>query len=241
MVPRFQGFIRTFVIICTGVFILQTLLKSGNFGGHEAYVQLIRILGLLPEYFFRGAVYQPITWIFLHGSFMHLLFNMFAFWMFGSLLESALGHKQLLRFVFITGYLSGLIVAISGFFDPMSYALPTIGASGVIFAVLMAVSRLFPNQIILLFFIFPIKMRYFAYLMIVIEFYALYSSNQQGISNIAHLGGALVGYLYISFLLSGRGMSGGRNWFSNLRHKWHQRRMRKKLKVVRANDNRMYH
>jgi membrane associated rhomboid family serine protease len=219
MVPQFKGFIRLFVLICGGVFVGQMLIESGLLGGAETHHQFVRYLGLLPELFFKGAIYQPITWIFLHGNLMHFLFNMFAFWMFGSLLEDVFGRRRFARFVFI---------------------------SGVVFSILIAVSRLFPNQVVLLFFIFPLKMRYFAYVMVGIEFYMLYSSNQHGISNIAHLGGALVGYVYVSWLNSGRGSGGGsgsfKDWMFNLKQKWHHRRMRKKLRVIRTDTKKVtYH
>ncbi|MBN8555015.1 MAG: rhomboid family intramembrane serine protease [Deltaproteobacteria bacterium] len=242
--PKFQGFVRTFVFICVGVFILQQFALRGPFGGQVYALELTRFFGLVPELFFQGMIYQPFTWIFLHGNFSHLLFNMFAFWMFGSLLEETWGTRRFIRFVVVTGYLTGVVVCLWGLLDPITFSLPTIGASGVIFAILMAISRLFPDQTVLLFFVFPIKMRYFAYLMIAIEFFALYDSNHHGISNIAHLSGAFVGYFYVSIQKNSRGGRGSDQdggWFKNFRDRLHQRRMRKKLRVIYVDQSKRVH
>ena len=241
MLPRFQGFVRTFVLFCVGVFLLQLFALHGPLG-QDVYHSLNRFLGLVPELFFKGMIFQPLTWVFLHGSLLHLVFNMFAFWMFGSLLEETWGTKKFIQFTILSGALTGVFVATTGLFDSFAYSTPTIGASGIVFAILMAISRLFPNQIVLFFFVFPMRMRYFAYLMIAFEFYALYTSNQQGVSNLAHLGGAAIGYFATTWFGSGRGTkNSGGNWFRNMLDRWHQRRMRKRLRLVRQDVSKMYH
>jgi hypothetical protein len=110
----------------------------------------------------------------------------------------------------------------------------------------MGVSVVIPDQVVLFFFVFPMKMRYFAYLMVGIEFYALlgaqHSSMGSGssISNIAHLTGALVGYL----LAKKNGSRGGGSltaFFRNLKDQWHQKRMRKKLRVIKIDRKVSYH
>ncbi len=244
--PPFRGFVRTFVFVCGGVFILQQFAQFGPTSNPELYSNLVRFFGLTPELVFKGMVYQLVTWMFLHGSFIHLLFNMFGFWMFGSLLEELWGTKRMVTFTLLTGLFTGLVICLFGLMDSMTFLLPTIGASGVVFATLIAVSRLNPDQMVLFFFVFPMRMKYFAYLMVLIEFYALYTSNQQGISNIGHLGGALFGFLYVSWTMrrrrSGRGGgsfggSGGGNWFQRLKDQWHHRRMRKKIRVIKINGS----
>lgn len=231
--PRFYGFVRTFVFICVGVFVLEIFARYHPDGGH-LFEQLVRFFGIVPELFFKGMIYQIVTWVFFHGDLMHLLLNMFGFWMFGSLLQDYYGERKFMSFVAISAVLSGLIVAIAGIFNPVTANVPTIGASGVIFAILVAVSRLFPNQVVLFLFIFPMKLKYFAYLLIALEFYALWQSNSQGISNVAHLGGALIGWLYVS-------ASGGpSNWIRLMKEKFWQRRMRRKLRVVRTGESRQH-
>ncbi|PIR23569.1 MAG: hypothetical protein COV44_02275 [Deltaproteobacteria bacterium CG11_big_fil_rev_8_21_14_0_20_45_16] len=239
--PPFRGFVRTFVLICVGVFILEQIALFGPFGDGSLYRQMIRMLGLEPQLALRGLVYQLVTWVFLHGNLMHLVFNMFAFWMFGSLLQDTFGQKRFIKFTFLAAIFSALVIILFSLFDEMSFNTPTIGASGIVFSILIAVSCLFPNQVVLFFFVFPMKMKYFAYLMVAFEFYALYSSNNQGISNIAHLGGALFGWLYVAwFNRSGRG--GGRsNWFKTLMDQLHQRRRRKHLRIIYPESKTRYH
>jgi len=239
--PKFQGFVRIFVLACVGVFVLQqfALFAPGSSG--SLYKELIHFFGLSPQMVFQGMIFQPVTWMFLHANLMHLLFNMLGLWMFGSLLEETFGAKGMLKFTLLSGVLTGLIVCVIGLFDSATFTTPTIGASGVVFATLMAISRLYPNQIVLFFFVFPMRMRYFAYLMILFEFYALYTSNASGVSNIAHLGGALIGFFYVSFTgpqkRSNRGTHGGiSGWIQQLRDRWHQRKMRRRIRIIRTTD-----
>lgn len=237
--PPFRGFVKTFVIGCAVVFVLQQFALYGPFGGSFRYIEFIQFFGLVPERLFKGLFFQVFSWIFLHGSLSHLLFNCLGFWMFGSLLEETWGTRKFTKFVVVSGALTGILVAVFSLVDPPTYAAPTIGASGVVFAILMAVGQLFPNQVVLFFFVFPMRMKIFAYLMIVIEFYALYSSNPNGISNIAHLSGAAVGWI-----VSRRGggpRAGVSNWLKDLQDRWHQRKMRKKLRVVRTDQKITYH
>lgn len=237
MFPPFRGFVRIFVIACTCVFVLQQFALYGPFGDGLLYQALIRFLGLEPALVVKGMVFQLVTWIFLHGNLMHILFNMFAFWMFGSLLEEVLGFKRFAWFTIISGAVTGIIVILwSLVADPAMFSIPTIGASGVVFAILIAVSRMFPNQMVLFFFIFPMKLRYFSYLLIAIEFYALYSSNEKGISNIAHLGGALVGWFYVTWLRRSGGNFSGSDWIKQMRDQWANRRRRRHLRIVHPDD-----
>ena len=243
MFPPFKGFVRVFVLICTTVFILEQFALYGPFGDGLLFREMIRFFGLEPSLVYRGMVYQMITWVFIHGNFMHLLFNMFAFWMFGSLLEETLGQRRFIWFTFFSGIFSAVSILLFSLFDVSTFSNATIGASGIIFAILIAISRLFPNQMVLLFFIFPMKMKYFAYLMVGIEFYALYTANNRGISNIAHLGGALFGFLYVSWLNRRRGPHGGNgsDWFQNLKERWQQRKRRKHLRIIYPENKSRYH
>lgn len=236
MFPPFKGFVRTFVLICGAVFLLESFATIGPFQDGIFFQDLIRFFGLTPELLFKGMGHQLITWIFIHGGLSHLLFNMFAFWMFGSALEEIWRTKRFMIFCFLSAIFSGLIVAVSGFFDPLMYSVPTIGASGVVFAILIAVSRLFPNQSVLVFFIFPMKLKYFAYLLIGIEFYALYHSNNHGISNTAHLSGALFGWLYVSFGGPSQRRRGPIGWMKEIYDRWHYQKMRKKIRVVKPEE-----
>jgi membrane associated rhomboid family serine protease len=244
--PPFAGIVRIFSIACALVFIGQTIALQGPFGSPDLHQQIINIFGLVPAQVLSGHVYQLVTWFFLHGTFLHLVFNLLGFWMFGSLLESTWGRRRFRNFCIASALLTGVGVCLFGLIDRETFSLPTIGASGIVFAAIMGVSVVIPDQVVLFFFVFPMKMRYFAYLMVGIEFYALlgaqHSSMGSGssISNIAHLTGALVGYL----LAKKNGSRGGGSltaFFRNLKDQWHQKRMRKKLRVIKIDRKVSYH
>lgn len=240
MFPPFRGFVRIFVFVCAGVFLFEQLIAHGPLNAPHLFNDFIRFFGLEPYLFFKGLVTQAITWVFLHGNLMHLLFNMFAFWMFGSLLEATFGTKRFIRFNLFAALITAAVILIYSLFDPSTYHTPTIGASGLVFAILIAVSRLFPNQVVLLFFIFPMKMKYFAWLMIGIEFYALYTSNNQGISNIGHLGGALAGFLYVSWINRPRGTMTTGTWLNKFRQEWTQKRRRRNIRIIYPEDRQKF-
>ena len=139
--------------------------------------------------------WQLITYQFMHGSFTHILFNMFALWMFGIEIENFWGSKKFLYFYLTCGVVAGLFHL---FLSPLlgGLAAPTIGASGAIYGVLVAFALLFPNRLIFLYFFIPIKAKYLITFMIVMEFMLVDSANS-GIAHLAHLGGALAGIIFI--------------------------------------------
>lgn len=139
--------------------------------------------------------WQLITYQFMHGSFTHILFNMFALWMFGIEIENYWGSKKFLYFYLTCGVVAGLAHL---FISPLlgGIAAPTIGASGAIYGVLVAFALLFPNRLIFLYFFIPIKAKYLITFMIVMEFMLVDSANS-GIAHLAHLGGAVAGFIFI--------------------------------------------
>jgi len=150
--------------------------------------------GLVPHsVIFKGWLWQLVTYMFLHGGLMHIAFNMLALWMFGSQLERVWGTREFLRYYFITGIGAGLINIA---FTPTSH-MPTIGASGAIFGLLLAYGVLFPNNLILLYFFIPIKAKYFVILFAALEFLMSRSYTSDGVAHFAHLGGMAVGLLYL--------------------------------------------
>lgn len=251
MLPPFTGFVRLFSILCGITFLIQIALSRGPFAPSDSTFSIIQLFGLTPADVLGGHVYQLITWVFLHGGLMHLLFNCFGFWMFGSLVESTWGTRRFRNFCIVSGILTALCICAIGLLDAETFNLPTIGASGIVFATIMAVSVLAPNQVVLFFFVFPMKMKYFAYLMIAIEFYALAggrdplssSTSTSLISHSAHLSGALIGYLLAKSNLNKRRGNGSSIWALVLswKERWHQKRMRKKFKVIRGDQKIRYH
>ncbi len=126
---------------------------------------------------------------------MHLLFNMFALWMFGMELENTWGSKKFFTYYMICGIGAGLSTLIIGpLFGP---ARPTVGASGAIYGVLLAFGMMFPDRPIFVYFLLPIRARYFVLIYIGLELYAGVTGTADGIAHFAHLGGAAVGLVYM--------------------------------------------
>jgi membrane associated rhomboid family serine protease len=141
--------------------------------------------------------WQILTYAFLHGSFNHLFFNMLGLWMFGGELEQVWGQKRFIQFYtasVIAAALTQLIVnALLG------STAPTIGASGGLFGLLLAFAMIFPNRIILLFFVIPMKAKYLVALYGLIELYQGAYVLNTGVAHFAHLGGMLGGLLTLRY------------------------------------------
>jgi membrane associated rhomboid family serine protease len=159
------------------------------------------ILGLVPvlvvkKYF----IWQLFTYMFLHGGFFHLFFNMFVLWMFGSEIESIWGRNEFLKYYFITGVGAGIVYVIV----KHNSVIPTIGASGAVYGLLLAFGLTFPNRYVYLYFFLPIKAKFLVLIFGCIEFFSAFSGSRDNIAHFAHLGGLLVGFLYLK-LLKGKG------------------------------------
>ncbi|HLI84076.1 MAG TPA: rhomboid family intramembrane serine protease [Bryobacteraceae bacterium] len=169
-------------------------------------------------------IWQPFTYLFLHGGIWHLLINMLTLWMFGVQLEQDWGTRQFLKYYFLCGIGAGIcILLVNGAMG--AYTVPTIGASGAIMGLLMAFGVLYPNQRVLMDFLFPIKAKYLVLIYVIVELWASFGPNT-GISSVAHLGGMVVGYIYLK--------SGG-SWrwpdWQGAYREWKHRRARKKFQV----------
>ena len=209
--------IKMILVICAVVYVLQTL------GGGAFQNSLISSFGLTPAAVIGSlAVWQLVTYIFLHGGFFHILFNMFALWMFGSELESAWGTREFVRFFFVCGIGAGIS---SVLLSPGS-TIPTIGASGSIYGILLAYALLFPNrEMILIPFMIPVKVKYYVMFIGGMAFLASFSGGSGGgVAHIAHLGGMVFGYFYL------RGGPYTRN-FREYYDRWKRERLRRKFEV----------
>jgi membrane associated rhomboid family serine protease len=140
--------------------------------------------------------WQPLTYMFLHGGIGHIFFNMLALWMFGMEIENYWGSKQFSIYYFTCGIGAGLInlLATAGSFSP------TVGASGAIYGVLLAFGMMFPDRIIYFYFFVPLKAKYFVAIYAAIEFFSTLGSGGSNVAHAAHLGGMLVGYIYIKIM-----------------------------------------
>ena len=139
-------------------------------------------------------IWQPFTYMFLHASFSHLFFNMFSLWMFGYVLENLWGSKRFLWFYILCGLGAAALNLVIGLFG---WGGITVGASGAIYGVLLAFGMMFPNEYIYLYFLMPIKAKWFILGFVVIELLEGVFGSGDGMAHFAHLGGMLAGFIYI--------------------------------------------
>lgn len=208
--PGFGGFsffppvIKNLLIINGVIFFLQLLMNNISIGGLPAAYILNRWFALNPisgadvvGYSFNFQIWQLITYQFMHGSFSHILFNMFGLWMFGMEVENNWGSRKFLYFYLMCGIVAGLFQL---FLTPLlgGGLAVTIGASGAVYGVLLAFAMMFPDRYIFLYFFIPIKAKYLIGFLIIMEF-MLVDSASSGVAHLAHLGGAFAAFIYILF------------------------------------------
>jgi len=197
--------------------------------------------------------YQLITYQFLHGGFTHILFNMFGLWMFGSVIENVWGPKKFLFYYITCGIGAGLMQELAqfgSFYMTVTEQIPdaslgmvfqfgeqyatalnswtTIGASGAVYAVILAFGMTFPNErLFIIPFPFPIKAKWFVLGYVAIEFFSALGSSGDGVAHTAHLGGMLFGYLMIRYWNKHPNAtydrSRGQQFFENLKRNFDQR------------------
>jgi rhomboid family protein len=230
---RFGGWItpaiRNLVIACTAVYVIEVLLRLFAPG---ALGLMLSVFGLVPyAVTHRLMVWQPVTYLFLHdpNSLWHLLFNMLFLWMFGCDIERSWGSRRTYNYFLLTGAGAAVInVLVKTVMDPRglgSATIPTIGASGAIYGILLAAAILYPDRKIWLIpFPVMIPMRIYVLGAGAIEFFSTLGSTGDNVSHVTHLGGMLVGYLY---LRRGSWFFRARNSFSD----WRRLRARRKFQV----------
>jgi len=207
---RFPPVIKNLLIINILVFIAQETI-----GKRSGVVENLFALHDIHSEYFKP--HQLFTYMFLHGGFDHLLFNMLAVWMFGATLENHWGSKRFLIYYVLCGIGAGLLhlgvlyfemdrfAANIKFYSPEDQALitqminaPTLGASGAIFGCLAAFGYLFPNSLIYIYFLFPIKAKWFVIIYGAIELaLAVRNSAGDNVAHFAHLGGAITGIIIV--------------------------------------------
>ena len=208
--------IKAIIWVNVGMFLLTTFVPP-----------LVLYLGLTPAAFFQELwVWQPITYLFLHGDLFHLLFNMLALWMFGVELERLWGTRFFVRYYLVTGLgaaATTLLVAILS--DRIYYAV-TIGASGSVYGLLLAFAMYYPNRPIYMYFLFPVPAKIFVMIIGGIVFLSSISDTRGGVAHTAHLGGLVCGYLYLK--------GGSRHLFADVKYhylKWKMGRMRRRFEI----------
>jgi membrane associated rhomboid family serine protease len=159
-------------------------------------------LGLLPQAVFEQfALWQPVTYMFLHstGGIGHILFNMLALWMIGTELERTWGTRFFVKYYLITGIGAAATSLVLALFSETVYYSVTVGASGAIYGLLLAFAMYFPHRMLILF-IFPVPARIAVTILGAIAFLSSMGGPGGGVAHSAHLGGLLVGYLYLKSL-----------------------------------------
>lgn len=139
--------------------------------------------------------WQLITYMFLHASFGHVIFNLFALWIFGQSIENFWGTNRFVIYYFLTGMGAALLHMWIG-----GGGAPTVGASGAVYGILLAFGMMFPDRYIMLLIPpIPIKAKYFVLIFGVIELFSGVMRPNSGIAHFAHLGGMVVGYILIKY------------------------------------------
>ena len=186
----------------------------------------------------RYELWQPFTYMWLHGGLGHLVMNLLALWMFGSPLALAWGAKRFLRYYLLCGVGAGFIIATYpylgvwlGATSPASLISITLGASGAIYGVLLAYSLTWPDRTVML--IFPPVAFRAIWLIPILFVMQIYMDPHGNVSHIGHLGGVIVGWLY----LRRGGTAPGLPTWNQLKWRWRRHQMRRKLRAVRWEDD----
>ena len=240
--------------------IVNVLAFIATFVFERSGIDLTRMLGL---HFFLASefhIYQFITYMFLHGGFTHILFNMFALWMFGSVIERVWGPKKFLFYYICCGVGAGFTQELVQYItysmegiaayqyvnaggvqmttDAYINLWTTIGASGAVYGILLAFGMIFPNErLFIIPFPFPIKAKWLIVGYIAIELFSAMSGPGDGVAHMAHLGGMLFGFLLIRYWQkhpdssAGFGRSRGHEFFDNLKRKYDARQNQQHMKA----------
>jgi membrane associated rhomboid family serine protease len=234
------------IIINVVVYLVQMLLSSTAVGDTGLSLNHIAInyFGLRPDMVIHNHyLWQPITYMFLHASLIHILFNMYFLFALGTPVEQAWGGKRFLVFYFFTGIGSGIITFVVNYF--LGYlSTPTIGASGAILGVIVAFGMLFPEvELYFLFVPVPIRAKYLVLIygaMNLIPFVleSFSTGGQGGISFITHLGGILFGFLYF-LIIRKRGITFKSKLIKARYTREFNRRNTEIEKVVDSNESRL--
>jgi len=200
----FPPVIKYLLISNIAIFLIEffflDFLKAGKVSVGDVFLKNFALFGY-DSPFFRP--WQVFTYMYMHGSFSHLFFNMFALWMFGMELENLWGSKTFFIYYTVCGIGAGLANAfLAPLFTALPPNVPTVGASGSIYGVLIAFGMLFPNRYIYIYFMLPLKAKYLVIIYMAVEVFAVASQSQSGIAHVAHLGGAVVGFFYVYFYLN---------------------------------------
>jgi membrane associated rhomboid family serine protease len=220
--------IKQLLIANFAVFILSMLMPG-----------LFALGAATPVLFWHGYFWQPFTYMWLHSTrtIWHIAMNMFVLWMFGSPVAMVWGAQRFLRFYLLCGVGAGLFIVTVPYLlafgagdGGMALHIPTVGASGAVYGVVLAYSLTWPNRTIML--IFPPVAFRAIWIIPVMFFLTLLGDRSGAVSHVAHLGGVVVAWFYLRRQGQGRVLP---TW-NQLRYRLHRWRMRRRLRAVRRED-----
>jgi membrane associated rhomboid family serine protease len=175
----------TLIIINVGVYLLSLL-----------FPRTIAYLALTPYLVVRQrAIWQVVTYMFVHGGTWHILFNMLALFIFGVPLERRLGSSEFLLYYFLTGIGAGIATLAVNWYIGLAMV-PVVGASGAIYGLLLAYATLYPDARLFIFGILPLRAPTAVLLFAGLELFSQLTGTRNGVAHLTHLAGLLFGYLY---------------------------------------------
>jgi len=177
--------VRLLLGLNIGIFLLE-LLAGWNTTSHFA---------LIPAELWPLRIYTLVTYMFLHGGFLHILFNMFMLWMFGTAIEAIWGSDLFLRYYMVCGIGGGLVQALVNW----GSHIPIIGASAAIMGLLLAYAMMYPNQIVYLWGLIGLRMKYLIVGLVLLDLFGALGQPGSPVAHFAHLGGMLFGWLYLRY------------------------------------------
>jgi len=230
--PPFAGQVRKLILINTGIYLVTLLIGVLQ----PAFArELYQVFGLVPLRVFSGWIWQLVTYAFLHSGLFHLIYNMFALWMFGTELESAWGRRRFLQLYFVSLIGAALLTLVMARLGVMVFmTVATVGASGAAYGILAAYAAIFGERRIIVFPLpIPLKAKHWILFLVAISVVGALEGGG-GVAHAAHLGGLLFGYLYAVFVVRRRVGASAGDGFLGLRnawYRWKRRRAGKKFEV----------
>lgn len=218
--------VKGLLIANVGVFLLQTLLGGGLSGRLGILGQIGSFVPHLAVNDFQ--IWRFFTYMFLHGGLGHIAFNMFGLWMFGSQIEALWGRRTFLTYYFICGLGGSVLYGIFNLAGIGSYT-PMLGASAAVFGILLAYGMTFPNNVILMMMIIPMKAKYAVMIFGLIELLSIPRSS--GVAHLAHLGGMFAGFIFLYFTMPSLRPAG-------LNRAWQRAKTKRNIRVVRPGETR---
>lgn len=216
--------VKALLIANVAVFVLQTLLR--DHGGREVG-GLTSLLGFIPSRAIFGLeVWRFVTYMFLHGGIGHILFNMLGLWMFGAQIEARWGRGPFLLYYLVCGLGGALTYGLFNLFGLEAFV-PMVGASGAVYGILLAYGMMFPEAVILIGLILPMKAKYAVILFGLIELLSTFSGGGGGVAHLAHLGGMGAGFVFLRLTIPSLRAGTG------LRLPWRKPGSKRRLRVVR--------